>query len=759
MNTKDKNGVLKIYIIFSVILISFLMIIAIISSHTNKPKISVIDKVNFLMVGEEYQLTAQGVDGELFWYSSNEEVAYVDSKTGRVIGINEGTATITVSLSDNPDVYDSFNINVSAYIDPIISNDNVNLYVNEQYQLSVFFNTNFTRNVTWSSEDDNVASVSNYGLVTAHNSGSTTIKAYISDDMILYCHINVNDTSVAIENISLNYAEIHIKVGNVFKLTPNITPSNATDKNFIFETSDSSVVSIDSYGNVRGLKAGQATLTIRTGNGLSTSCLVVVAEREVDQPEPQPTPEPVPQPTPEPTPQPQPEPTPEPTPSKKNDKITISFKSARYTGSEIKASAKATSGLNVSLTYYSDANCFNSSIPIEPGLYYAIGKTKGNSTYNAATTTCTKAVEITGSYSTKLTLSRKAFSVNVGSTYSLAATLTPSDAIDSTITWKSSNSNIAKVNGKGVVTGVSTGNAVITATTSRGTSASASVAVIGSEVVATYESNTLNYYIEKPSDYYIVTHIWVADSYNQMKVAITSPQNSGQTTPRNIEQPYDIIQNEVNNKGYQNKGLVAVNGSAMVSSLFNTSAPANWFGTSAIPYVLNDGQVIRDSTEEKLVVGKYNIIYGLTKDGILKSYSYPITKGVLNNPSKLRTNITNDGVRYTFGFRPVILNNGTVIPVDGDGPNIRQILCQVDKNNFIIVTNTMFNLSDDQRNQGFTLASAAEYTKNMNCVTTFNLDGGGSASYLYKGNTNQIQSYRTAYDGRGLSDMVYFVEK
>lgn len=61
-----------------------------------------------------------------------------------------------------------------------------------------------------------------------------------------------------------------------------------------------------------------------------------------------------------------------------------------------------------------------------------------------------------------------ATSVTEGTTLQLTATVTPDDATDSSVTWSSSDEAIAKVSSKGVVTGVSTGNATITATANDG---------------------------------------------------------------------------------------------------------------------------------------------------------------------------------------------------------------------------------------------------------------------------------------------------
>jgi uncharacterized protein YjdB/alpha-tubulin suppressor-like RCC1 family protein len=65
----------------------------------------------------------------------------------------------------------------------------------------------------------------------------------------------------------------------------------------------------------------------------------------------------------------------------------------------------------------------------------------------------------------------------VGNTATLSPAITPANATDKTVTWTTSNSSIATVNPNGVVTAISVGNAVITATANDGSAKSASCTV------------------------------------------------------------------------------------------------------------------------------------------------------------------------------------------------------------------------------------------------------------------------------------------
>ena len=66
---------------------------------------------------------------------------------------------------------------------------------------------------------------------------------------------------------------------------------------------------------------------------------------------------------------------------------------------------------------------------------------------------------------TGLSLDKSSINIDVGSTSAIIASITPSDATNKTIIWESSNPSVASVNQSGVVTGITSGNATITAKT------------------------------------------------------------------------------------------------------------------------------------------------------------------------------------------------------------------------------------------------------------------------------------------------------
>lgn len=84
-----------------------------------------------------------------------------------------------------------------------------------------------------------------------------------------------------------------------------------------------------------------------------------------------------------------------------------------------------------------------------------------------------------GTEVTSVTLNRATLNLEVGKTGKLSATVLPASAADKSITWSSSNTDVASVSRNGTVNAKKAGTAVITATATNGKSASCTVTVTG----------------------------------------------------------------------------------------------------------------------------------------------------------------------------------------------------------------------------------------------------------------------------------------
>lgn len=161
------------------------------------------DKIS-LTEGQTQQLTAtvkpdNAADKTVVWKSSSEAVATVSS-TGMVQAVAEGTATITASSSDGK-VSGSCAVTVIkgapgeiAVTSVVVTPSEAELGVGETLQLeaTVLPENATDKTCTWSSSDDDVATVSESGLVSAKAAGETDI-TLAAGGISATCHITVTE--------------------------------------------------------------------------------------------------------------------------------------------------------------------------------------------------------------------------------------------------------------------------------------------------------------------------------------------------------------------------------------------------------------------------------------------------------------------------------------------------------------------------------------------------------------------------------------
>ena len=139
------------------------------------------------------------------------------------------------------------------------------------------------KNVTWSSSPDNIVTIapdttdSKKATVTATGTGTTTITATV-DGKSAECSVTVNAAAtVPVTSVSLNKTSLELTEGETAQLNATVLPSNATNKDVTWESSNTSVATVDASGLVTAVGAGTATITVTTQDGNHTdTCTVTV---------------------------------------------------------------------------------------------------------------------------------------------------------------------------------------------------------------------------------------------------------------------------------------------------------------------------------------------------------------------------------------------------------------------------------------------------------------------------------------------------
>lgn len=146
-------------------------------------------------------------------------------------------------------------------------------------QLTVGYTPSDTnvKNVTYSSSSESIATVSSSGLVTGIAEGSATITATAqAENGTVSATTTISVTPIAVTSVSLSSNSETIKVGKTVTLVPTISPSNATNKNVTWSSSNASIATV-SGGTVTGVAEGTVTITVTTVSESKTAtCTVVV---------------------------------------------------------------------------------------------------------------------------------------------------------------------------------------------------------------------------------------------------------------------------------------------------------------------------------------------------------------------------------------------------------------------------------------------------------------------------------------------------
>jgi uncharacterized protein YuzE len=122
--------------------------------------------------------------------------------------------------------------------------------------------------------------VDSYGIVTGIKAGTATITVTTVDGKKkATCKVTVKNVPVfSVTGISLNRIYSNIDVGSSITLIATINPSNATNKQITWLSSNPKVATVDENGKVVGIKSGLADITVVTADGNKTAtCLIAVS--------------------------------------------------------------------------------------------------------------------------------------------------------------------------------------------------------------------------------------------------------------------------------------------------------------------------------------------------------------------------------------------------------------------------------------------------------------------------------------------------
>ena len=137
--------------------------------------------------------------------------------------------------------------------------------------------------LTWTSDDENVATVSSSGKITATGIGQTTVKVAVDGTTISRSiKVTVTDNYVSVMGITFDSHTASFRANESIALTYKFDtmPDNGkapSNSKVTFTSSNPEIATVDVDGNVTGVAEGTATITVTTEDGSYTDeCTVTV---------------------------------------------------------------------------------------------------------------------------------------------------------------------------------------------------------------------------------------------------------------------------------------------------------------------------------------------------------------------------------------------------------------------------------------------------------------------------------------------------
>lgn len=300
----------------------------------------------------------------------------------------------------------------------------------DQVTATVLPPTAANKMVHWSSSDETIATVDDDGLITAIGKGNCIITVTTEDgNFTETSEIEVLAEVTNVEGITLNKYVLGMEAGDKFSLVATIIPDDATNKYIYWMTSDASIATVDENGVVTCRKRGSAIITAMSEDGFLTAECEIKGAVAVEQ-------------------------------------IILNKNSLQIKKGTISTLVATVQPSDATTTLLWSSSDNSVATVDQTGKITAVDVGTADITVraNGVTATCTVMVIIGV---TGVSLNKDTTVINKGDTEVLIATVAPENATNKSVTWSSSNEDVATVD-DGEVRGIANGTANIIVQTNDG---------------------------------------------------------------------------------------------------------------------------------------------------------------------------------------------------------------------------------------------------------------------------------------------------
>lgn len=397
----------------------------------------------------------------LRWQSSDDSIVRIvedNPLTVTVQGVAGGHAVISAINADNI-VVGYCHVHVRQPVTGITLNE-TSITLNQnvksiQLRAIIYPENALNKEVTWTSSNTSVASVNENGLVTLSRPGEVTIIARSVDNpsVMALCNITIE---VPVASIGLDDKELILYVGQAQRIGYTVLPINASKSGVQWTSTNTSVATVDTTGKVTAKNVGTTVIIAKTlDGGFTTHCTVFVKQVadgvKFAKPE---------------------------LAMKTGESRQIEYTLVPADSTDAELIWEST---DTKIVVVDDSGRATAK---GTGTAFIIVRTEaGGMSY--CKITVTQPVE-------GLILNFTDKTIHIGEKFELKVSVTPSEASQMKVTWKSSNLRVATISETGIVEGLTAGTTVITCTTVDG-GYSATCVVTVRELVTELKMNYESY--------------------------------------------------------------------------------------------------------------------------------------------------------------------------------------------------------------------------------------------------------------------------
>ncbi len=212
------------------------------------------------------------------YQSLDEGVVKVDEK-GKVTGVGAGDAIIQCQSEDGGFIA-TCAVHVENAVDFALSPAEKEIAVGRTFKITkIVSQANAKKTATWKSSNTAIATVDANGKVTAKRIGTCTITCKLSKyNQSASCKVKVRKLN---SKVTLDKKNIRIGVGQTYKFKKTVWTNDTKNPAVLWRTSNKNVCSVNSFGKITGKKPGIVKITVMTKDAVhaKATCKVRVIQR------------------------------------------------------------------------------------------------------------------------------------------------------------------------------------------------------------------------------------------------------------------------------------------------------------------------------------------------------------------------------------------------------------------------------------------------------------------------------------------------